>query len=129
MHLYSFQQISHIFHRHDHTNNTRWGVIYLAQINQLPVEVLQQFQQGNCVVKGSNGRFNQLDPDHSEEWLNGTWTRAGGIVRITQKHSQHSVDWLFLTIYAPRLQPQQGRCLHLGLMTWRQTCHFRCHDK
>ena len=24
--------------------------------------------------------FNQVDPDHSEEWLNGTWTRAGGIV-------------------------------------------------
>ena len=41
---------SHIFHRYDHTNNTRRGVIYLAQINQLPVEVIQQFQWGNCVV-------------------------------------------------------------------------------
>ena len=35
--------------------------------------------------KGSDGRFNQVDPDHSEEWLNGTWMRAGGIVGITQK--------------------------------------------
>ena len=27
------------------------------------------------------------------------------------------------------LQPQQGRCLHLGLTTrWKQTCHFRCPD-
>ena len=41
---------SHIFHRYDHTNNTRRGVIYLAQINQLPVDAIQQFQRGNCVV-------------------------------------------------------------------------------
>ena len=54
--------------------------IYLAQINQLPVEVLQQFQQGNCVVMGSDDRFNQVDPDHSQEWLDGARKRAGGIV-------------------------------------------------
>ena len=41
---------SHICYRYDHTNNARWGVIYLAQLNQLPVEVIQQFQRGNCVV-------------------------------------------------------------------------------
>ena len=41
---------SHMFHRYDHTNNTRWGVIYIAHKNQLPVEVIQQFQRGNCVV-------------------------------------------------------------------------------
>ncbi len=29
----------------------------------------------------------------------------------------HSVDGLFLTMYGLRLQPQQGGCLHLGLMT------------
>ena len=34
-----------------------------------------------------------------------------------KKHFQHSVDWLFPTMYGLRLQPQQGRCLHLGLMT------------
>ena len=48
--LYSFEQRPHIYYRYDHTNNTRWGVIYLAQLNQLPVEVIQQFQRGNCVV-------------------------------------------------------------------------------
>ena len=68
------------FHRYDHTNNTRYMTICLAQINQLPVEILQQFQQGNCVVKGSDGRFNQVDPDHSQEWLNCARKRAGGIV-------------------------------------------------
>ena len=34
--------------------------------------------------KVSDGRFNHVDPDHSEEGLNGTWTRAGGIVAITK---------------------------------------------
>ena len=41
---------SHIFHRYDHTNNIRRGLIYLVQLNQLPVEVIQQFQRGNCVL-------------------------------------------------------------------------------
>ena len=35
---------------------------------------------------GSDGIFNQVDPDHSEEWLNCTWTRAGGIVGITKNN-------------------------------------------
>ena len=119
LHLYWFEQILPYFcHRYYHTNNTRRGVIYLAQINQLPVEVLQQFQQGNCVVMGSEGRFNQVDPDHSHEWLDGIRKRPGGIVGITQKNIlNHSVDALFLTMYGLRLQPQQGRCLHLSLMT------------
>ena len=56
--------------------------MYLAQINQLAVEVLQKFQHN--VVMGSHGRVNQVDPDHSQEWLNGARKRAGGIVGITQ---------------------------------------------
>ena len=87
LHLYSFGQMLPYFHRYDHTNYARLGVIYLAQMNQLPVEVLQQFQQGNLVVKGSDGRFNQVYPDHSQEWLNGTGKRGGGIVGITKTSS------------------------------------------
>ena len=41
------------------------GVIRLVHMIQLPVDVLQQFQQGNRVVKGSDGRFNQIDSVHS----------------------------------------------------------------
>ena len=54
-------------------------------------------------LQGSDGRFNHVDPDHSKEWLNGTWTRAGGIVGNTKQHSQHSVDGLILIIYGLRL--------------------------
>ena len=40
LHLYSFGQMLPYFDRYDHTDNTRWAVTYLAQMNQLPVEVL-----------------------------------------------------------------------------------------
>ena len=37
------------------------------------------------MVKGSGCRqFNQVDPDHSQEWLNGTGKRVGVIVSITK---------------------------------------------
>ena len=56
LHVYPFGRMHPYFHRYDHANYGRWGVIlYLAQMNYLPMEVLQQFQQGNWVVKGSDG--------------------------------------------------------------------------
>ena len=39
-------------------------------MNQILGEVEQEFQDGNLVVKLSNETFNQVDPDHSQEWLN-----------------------------------------------------------
>ena len=59
------------FQRYDHTNYARWGAVYIAEMNQLPQEVQTEFEQGNFVVKRSNQKFNQVDPDHSQEWLNG----------------------------------------------------------
>ncbi|KAL9951254.1 hypothetical protein ACROYT_G043888 [Oculina patagonica] len=58
------------------------GAVYLAQMKQLPEEVQTEFDEGNWVVKGSSRRFNQVDPDQSQEWLNGTERRGGGIVGI-----------------------------------------------
>ena len=72
---------------YDHTNYARWGPVYLAQMMQLPEEVKTEFDKGNWVVKGSPRRFNQVDPDQSQEWLNGTGKRGGGIVGITRTTS------------------------------------------
>jgi hypothetical protein len=58
--------------RYDHTNYARWGAVYLADSTQLPAEILQEFRAGNFVVKQSNGKYNQVDPDQSQEWLNAT---------------------------------------------------------
>ena len=67
------------FHRYDHTNYARWGCVYLEEMRNLPTYVEEEFKKGNFVVKGSGCRkFNQVDPDHSQEWLNGTGKRGGG---------------------------------------------------
>ena len=63
------------------------GTVYLAQTNQLPNEVKKEFSNGNFVVKGSHQRFNQVDPDHSQEWLNGTRKKGGGIIGIRKTTS------------------------------------------
>ena len=38
----------------------------------LPDEILELFRQGHFVVKRSRRKFNQVDPDQAQEWLNGT---------------------------------------------------------
>ena len=42
---------------------------------------------GNFVVKESNKSFNQVDPDHSQEWQNAIGKKNGGIVGITKTAS------------------------------------------
>jgi hypothetical protein len=56
-------------------------------MKQLPAEVQAEFECGNWVVKGSSRKFNQVDPDQAQEWLNGTGKRGGGIVGITRTPS------------------------------------------
>jgi hypothetical protein len=87
LHLYSFRCMLPYFMRYDHYNYSRWGSIYLAEMHQLPAEVLSEFQQGNFVVKRSSLKFNQVDPDQSQEWLNAVGKTGGGIVGITRTPS------------------------------------------
>ena len=83
-HLYAFQKMLPFFHNYDHTNYARWGPVYLAKMKQLPQQVQIKFDKGNWIVKDFSQRFNQVDPDQSQEWLNGTGKRGGGIVGITR---------------------------------------------
>ena len=87
LHLYAFQEMLPYFHRYDHTNYARWGSVYLAQMKQLPAEVQEEFDIGNWVVKGSSRRFNQVDPDQAQEWMNGVGKGSGGIIGITKTPS------------------------------------------
>jgi len=73
--------------RYDHLNYSRWGPVYLAEMNQLPEPVLSEFQNGNFVVKRSDQKFNQVDPDQAMEWVNGTGKKGGGIIGITKTTS------------------------------------------
>ena len=84
LHLETFCEMLPYFHRYDHINYARWGCVHLAQMNQLPLEVEQEFRNVNFVVKASDKRFNQVDPDHALEWLNAVGKKSGGIVGITK---------------------------------------------
>lgn len=84
LYLFSFRCMLPFFMRYDHSNYARWGSVFLADAHQLPEAVYQEFQNGNFVVKRSAQKFNQVDPDQSQEWLNGTGKRSGGIVGITK---------------------------------------------
>ena len=84
LHLYAFRRMLPFYFRYDHTHYARWGTVYLSEMNRLPQEVLQEFQEGNFVVKESERRFSQVEPDHSQEWLNGTGKKSGGIIGITR---------------------------------------------
>lgn len=86
-HLDAFHAMLPYFHRYDHFNYARWGTVYLSEMNQLPEDIAHEFRQGNFVVKGSDNLFNQVDPDHSLEWLNGIGKKAGGIIGITKTKS------------------------------------------
>ena len=58
--------------------------MYLTEMHGLPDEVQSEFMKGNFVVKRSTNKFNQVDPDQAQEWINGTGKRGGGIVGITK---------------------------------------------
>ena len=51
LYVYSFRAMLPFFMRYDHTNYARWGSVYLAETQQLPAEILDEFKNGNFVVK------------------------------------------------------------------------------
>ena len=77
LHLEAFRRMLPCFLRYDHYNYARWGPVYLAEMHQLPPDVLSEFQKGNFVVKRSAGRFNQVDPDQAQKWINDTGKKGG----------------------------------------------------
>ena len=87
LHLYSFKMMLPYFFRYDHVNYARWGVVYVDEMQRLPQALLDEFKRGNFVIKCSDQKFNQVDPDQGQEWINGTGKRCGGIVGITRTTS------------------------------------------
>ena len=83
LHLYAFKRMLPFFFRYDHINFARWGSVYLAEMSDLPQEVLHEFQEGNFVVKRTDRQFNQVSADQSTEWLNATGEKSGGLIGIT----------------------------------------------
>ena len=72
LHLSSFTAMRPFFMRYDHLHYSRWETIYVNEMHQLPSELLEEFLSGSFVVRRSTRKFNQVDPDQSQEWLNAT---------------------------------------------------------
>ena len=78
------------------------------------VELEEEYKQGNFVVKGSGCRkFNQVDPDHSQEWLNGTGKRGGGIVGITKTTTALS-RWTLSFNFRAQISHKNDKCSMAG---------------
>lgn len=87
LYLNSFCCMLPYFFRYDHLIYAKWGSIFIAEMRQLPMEVLQEFKKGNFAVKWSEGAFNKVSAYYSLEWVNGIGKREGGIVGITKTSS------------------------------------------
>ena len=87
LYLSSFRKMIPYFFLYDHQNYARWSVVYLAQMMQLPMQIKEEFMKGDFVVKCSELKFTQVDPDHAQEWLNRASKIAGGIIGITNTTS------------------------------------------
>ena len=69
----------------DHSNYTRWGVIFLADMKMLPqtspVHVVQQaFENGVFVTKETSSTFNQIPDDQALGHVNKSGQVAVGFV-------------------------------------------------
>ena len=56
-------------------------------MRQLPEKVLKEFNKGNFVVQGFTAEFNQVSADQSQEWLNPTGKKGGGVAGTTKTAS------------------------------------------
>ena len=56
-------------------------------MHHLPTEVQNEFDDEHFVVKRADKAFNHVDPDQSQEWLNGIGKLRGGIIGITKTYS------------------------------------------
>lgn len=55
------------------------GIYTLQKCISFPREMKEKFLQCNFLVKGSDQKFNQVDHDNSQEWLNSTRKKGRGL--------------------------------------------------
>lgn len=90
LYLSSFSEMLPYFAAFDHSNYTRWGVIFPADMKMLPQtapEVQQAFESGDFVTKETASTFSQSPDDQALEHVNKSGKVAGGLVGITRTDS------------------------------------------
>ncbi len=90
LHLSALADMLPWFSAYNHNNYTRWGTVYLADMQLLPQtnpDIHKQFMDGNFVIKRSQHPFNKISTDQGLEHINRVSKVAGGLVGITKTDS------------------------------------------
>ena len=87
LYIAAFKSMMPWFAVYDHTNYTRWGAVFIADMEQLAQtapEVHEGFLQGDFVAKETTNSFNEVPFDLRLEHINKTGKVAGGLIGITR---------------------------------------------
>ena len=87
LYLSSFSEMLPWFALYGHTNYTRWGTIFLADMRELAYtapDVHSGFLGNDFVVKESHVALNQIPDDQGLEHVNKMGKIAGGLTGITR---------------------------------------------
>ena len=98
LHLEMFKEMLPLMAVYDHVNYTRWGTVYLFDMQQLSETaptVYREFMDGNFVMKHTPQKFNNVSTDQALEFVNKMCKVSGGLVGITRTES--SMNWWLLT--------------------------------
>ena len=90
LHLSSFTDMLPWFAAYNHNNYTRWGAVYLADMQLLKdthPDVYLEFCKGNFSVVRTLNKFNRVSTDQALEHINRISKVAGGLVGITRTDS------------------------------------------
>lgn len=86
----AFKSMMPWFAAYDHTHYTRWGAIFIADMEHLAQtapRVYQGFLDGDFVAKEAKHSFNKVPFDLCLEHINKTGKVAGGLVGITRNET------------------------------------------
>ncbi len=90
LYMSAFKSMMPWFAAYDHTHYTRWGAVFIADMEHLAQTapgVYQGFLDGDFVAKESKQSFNEVPFDLCLEHINKTGKVAGGLVGITRNET------------------------------------------
>ena len=90
LYMSAFKSMMPWFAAYDHTHYTRWGAVFIADMEHLAQtapRVYQGFLDGDFVAKEAKHTFNEMPFDLCLEHINKTGKVAGGLVGITRNET------------------------------------------
>ncbi len=85
LYLSTFSEMLKVFAAFNHTNYTKWGAVFLADMKMLEetaLPVYEGFVRGDFAIKETDHRYNQIPDDQAVEHVNRKSKVSGGLVGI-----------------------------------------------